>query len=362
MTDLRPSLRGRLLVARADASAATGTGHMMRVLALVQAWLDRGGRARWLVATAPDLLVAQIEREGVAIDRLRVPSGSVEDASVFRRTLNRGPSALAVVDGAAFGDRYLETIRDVGRRVLLIDDMAQLPAYPVGYVLNQNAHADRAEYPAGSSCRFLLGTRYVLLRREFVPDPPPRTIPATARHVLVTFGGADPTGMTTRTIRALQRLPAALRSGVSVRIIVGAANVDGHRLEAQVAAPDLGFQASLERGVTDMAAQMAWADLAITSGGSAVWELARMGCPALVVETVPAEKKLVAGLARIGVFGHLGPASDLDGQAMAHEIAAEIRDFGWRTEMAALGMRLVDGQGARRVLEVMTDGEMPRGE
>ncbi len=105
-----------------------------------------------------------------------------------------------------------------------------------------------------------------------------------------------------------------------------------------------------------MPARMAWADLAITSGGSTVWELARMGCPALVVETVPVERALVSGLARIGLFGHLGPEDELDERDMADEIAAKAEDMPWRVRMSDLGMRVIDGGGARRVVAALSAG------
>ena len=220
-------------------------------------------------------------------------------------------------------------------------------------MLNQNAHAERDAYPADATGRFLLGTRYVLLRREFAADPPPRSTPDVARAVLVTFGGADPTGMTARTVEALRLLPARIRATVEVSFIVGAANDDGPRIERAIADPDLGYRASLERAVDDMPARMARADLAITSGGSTVWELARSGCPALVVETVPLERLLVTGLDRVGLFGRLGPEAGLDPRRMADEIAAKAEDMEWRAAMTALGMRLVDGRGARRVADAL---------
>lgn len=353
MTDSGTSPRDRSLVLRADASTEGGTGHMMRTLALTQAWLDGGGRATWLVADAPPSLLERIEREGVEIVRLAPSAGSVEDAGRLRESLLRDTTAVGVVDGAQFGSAYIEALGDARLRVLVIDDKADRPAFPVGFVLNQNAHADRAAYPTDGTCRFLLGTRYVLLRREFVTPPPPRTTPALVRHLLVTFGGADPTGMTARTLSALRRLPERLRGTIDVLVIVGAANADGPRLEAAVADPDLGYRAVLEQAVDDMPARMAWADLAITSGGSTVWELARTGCPSLVVETVPVERLLVSGLARVGLFGHLGPEAELDERELADEIAAKAEDMAWRASMTALGMRLIDGGGARRVADVL---------
>ena len=358
MSAVRGGKHDRLLVLRADATASSGTGHLMRVLALAQAWRDRGGRGRWLVAAGPETLLAQIEREGIPLDRLSIEVGADADAACVRDALMRDSSAIAVLDGEGFDDGYLDALAGVSRRVLLIDDMAERPRYPVGFVLNQNAHADRAQYPADSTGRFLLGLRYVLLRREFVSSPPPRTIPTVARHLLVTFGGADPTRMTARTIAALGRLPGRIRSGLSVRVIVGAANPDASAIAAMIAALDAGMQIELKRAVTDMPSEMAWADLALTSGGSTVWELARTGCPSLVVETVPVERLLASGLARAGLFALLGAEGDLDVQSLADEIAARAEDGAWRAEMSALGRQLVDGDGASRVVEVLADDGM----
>jgi UDP-2,4-diacetamido-2,4,6-trideoxy-beta-L-altropyranose hydrolase len=349
-------IHDRPIILRADATAASGTGHLMRVLALAQAWRDQGGQGRWLVAAGPEALLAQIEREGITLDRLSSDAG--DDAGCVRDALVRDPSAIAVLDGEGFDDTYLDALAGVSQRVLLIDDMARRPRYPVGFVLNQNAHADRAHYPADSPGRFLLGLRYVLLRREFVSSPPPRTIPTVARHLLVTFGGADPTRMTPRTIGALRRLPAGIRRGLSVRVVVGAANPDANAIAAGVAELDDGMQVELKRAVTDMPSEMAWADLAITSGGSTVWELARTGCPSLVVETVPVEQLLASGLARAGLFALLGAEANLDEVALADEIAARAEDGAWRAEMSALGRQLVDGGGASRVVEVLAQDGM----
>ncbi len=355
MTDDRTRLDGRRLVLRADATTEGGTGHMMRTLALAQAWIDAGGRGRWFVVGAPPALLERIGAEGIEVVRIAAPAGSREDAATLRAALFDDPGAVAVVDGTQFDDSYLAHLAETGRRVMLVDDTPGRAAYPVGLVLNQNAHADPADYPDDGSTRFLLGTRYVLLRREFGAAPPPRTIPQVARHLLVTFGGADPTGMTRRTVDGLRRLPATIRREVEVQLIVGSANADGTQIEAAAADPGLGFTAIVERAVTDMPARMAWADLAITSGGSTVWELARMGCPALVVETVPVERLLVAGLVKVGLFGHLGPGATLDDGRMAHAIAAKAKDRPWRTEMSALGMRLIDGAGARRVVDALAE-------
>jgi UDP-2,4-diacetamido-2,4,6-trideoxy-beta-L-altropyranose hydrolase len=348
-------LGGRKLLVRADASRAAGTGHVMRALALTQAWLDRGGHARWLLAEAPAALEARIAAEGVEIRRVEAPRASAADAQVLRSELERGERAAAAIDGLEFDAAYLRAIGPAAGRTLLLDDAADRQAYPVGIVLNQNAHADRGAYPADAGARFLLGTRFVVLRREFVPDPPDRPAPDRARSLLVTLGGADPGGVTARVLDALGALPDDLRRDADVRVVVGAANPEGARLEAAARRLEGTLRVSVLRGVTDMPALLAWADLAITSGGSTVWELARMGCPALVIETVPVESLLVGGLARVGLDDRLGHADRLEDATITAAVARRIVDRPWRAAMSALGRQLVDGRGAARVVDALAE-------
>jgi UDP-2,4-diacetamido-2,4,6-trideoxy-beta-L-altropyranose hydrolase len=355
VNDVERWVAGRALVVRADASSAGGTGHAMRSLALAQAWADLGGRAQWLTVSLPDGIRQRLAGEAIAIEDLHTQAGDQADAASLRRVLESDIEARAVVDGPAFDAAYLGALAPVAARVLLTDDAAGLSDYPVGFVLNQNAHADRSAY-RNATARLLLGPRYVLLRREFARARFRRTIPGRARRLLVTFGGADPTRMTVRTIRALPELPPRARRDLHVRVVVGVANPDLGAIR-HVAAATREPLITVEDQVQDMAVLMAWADLAISAGGSTTWELARMGCPALVVETVPIEERLVAGLARVGLFGHLGSASRLGDEALVAAIADKIEDVTWRTTMAARGRRLVDGHGARRVIEALSGGD-----
>jgi UDP-2,4-diacetamido-2,4,6-trideoxy-beta-L-altropyranose hydrolase len=348
-----PSAAGRRLVVRADASPSAGTGHLMRALALAQAWRDRGGEATWLLAEAPEALRRRIEDEGIQVHDL-----AADDATALRSELDADERAVAVLDGQAFDRRYLAALGPVSRRVLVVDDAADRGAYDVGLVLNQNAHADRAAYPAEAPARFLLGTSYALLRREFRPDPPTRAVPLRARHLVVAFGGADPSGMSRRALSALAGLPEDVRRGLEVRLVVGAANPDADRFAnlARDLAP--GLRVDVQRDVTDMPGLFAWADLALTAGGSAVWEMARMGLPPLVVETVPLETLLASGLARVGLGELLGRADALDDATISATVARRIDDEAWRRSTVDLGRRLVDGNGATRVVDVLVE-EVP---
>jgi UDP-2,4-diacetamido-2,4,6-trideoxy-beta-L-altropyranose hydrolase len=338
----------QLLVLRADASGSMGTGHLMRLLALGQAWIDAGGRVVGLVADAPEPLAARLAATGIEVRWLPASHPDSRDGNTVREEMTE-PMTVLAVDSPAVDAAYLDGLAGLADRVLVVDDMAALARYPVALVLNQNAHADRSAYPQGPGPRYLLGLRFAMLRREFRARPPSRIVPGRARHLLVTFGGADPFGMTLRTVRALGRLPKSDRDGLEVRVIVGAANQDAAAIHAAAAASALAV--TLELTVDDMPSRMAWADCALVSGGTTVWELARAGCPALVVETGPSEALLAGGLARVGLSERLGPASRLDDEALMAAAARRLADADWRSEQARLGPRLVDGHGAERVVD-----------
>jgi len=348
---------GRRLIVRADASPSAGTGHLMRGLALAQAWRDRGGEVTWLLAEAPLPLRQRITDEGIDL-RVLEPGDATRDAAALAGALEGDGRAVAVVDGQAFDRDYLVAVGPAAGRVLVVDDAADRGAYDVGVVLNQNAHADRGAYPADAPARFLLGPAYALLRREFRPDPPARRVPARARHVLVAFGGADPSGMSRRALRALAGLPEDVRGDLEVRLVAGAANPDAGDLAGLARALAPGLRAGIERDVADMPGLFAWSDLALTSGGSAVWEMARMGVPALVVETVPVETLLAAGLSQVGLGDVLGRADALDDATICAAVARRIDDEAWRRTTAELGRRMVDGRGADRVVDALLE-EVP---
>jgi UDP-2,4-diacetamido-2,4,6-trideoxy-beta-L-altropyranose hydrolase len=347
------SFDGQALVLRADASSRAGTGHLMRILALGQAWADAGGAVTCVTACDRPGLLRRLRDEGFEVERLERGYPDRSDLGRMREVLTGRPGAWVAVDGYHFDEAYLGAVARLGHPVLYVDDLAGLMRYDVDLVVNQNAHAEGLRYPASPRARLLLGPRYVLLRREFREKRPARRVPATARHLLVLAGGADPHHVTERALDALARID---RSELATTVVVGAANRRAASIAAR--AERLAGDVTVVRGATNVADMMAGADLALSTAGTTVWELAYMGVPSLLIEAGPAERLLLDGLDHIGLFDRVGEIATLDADTLAGRLVDRLGDRAWRAAMAELARATVDGLGGERVLAAMAESSV----
>ncbi|MBE3120100.1 MAG: UDP-2,4-diacetamido-2,4,6-trideoxy-beta-L-altropyranose hydrolase, partial [Candidatus Atribacteria bacterium] len=135
------------LLLRVDASARIGTGHVMRCLALAQAWQEKGGRATFVMTTETPAVEARLASEGMQVTHLVTQPGSPEDAQQTVGLAQQREAVWIVVDGYYFGADYQQTIKRAGLRLLFVDDYGHAGHYYADLVLNQNIYANESLYP-----------------------------------------------------------------------------------------------------------------------------------------------------------------------------------------------------------------------
>jgi len=195
------------IVMRADASAEIGAGHVIRCLALAQAWHDGGGLARLFCSAIPDWLRAVVEDEGIAVDPIRAPRGSREDALATRTRVEETGAGALVLDGYCFDREFQTTVRSGGIPLLMIDDDGQAGGYDADLILDPNPATDPLRYDARPvDTGLLLGPGYALLRREFrTAGRGGRKFAMDDARLLVTLGGGDAQRSTQVVLRGLAR-------------------------------------------------------------------------------------------------------------------------------------------------------------
>ena len=339
------------LIIRADGSSRIGTGHLMRTLALAQAWRDVGGTATLIThRSSPPSLTARWDREDIHVERIADEPGSPADVVRTVGVAQDADTVAVVLDGYRFGTDFHDAVRAAGFPLLVIDDLAHLTRYSATWVLNQNLHATEDMYagrvPATS---LLMGPRYALLRRELRNRPPTRTFAAPPIHLLVTMGGADPSNMTAEVIRALASL-----SSMCGQVLIGPLN--SHRASIEGVAREAGFEVVPDPH--DVAPLFDWADLAVSAAGSTVLELCARGVPTILVAITDAQMPITDGLVRGGLALPGGSHSNWKPQRLVSQVELLMGETTTRRRMSNAVQELVDARGVERIVALLSDSSI----
>lgn len=345
---------------RVDASERIGTGHFMRCLTLADTLAQRGAHCVFLSRQLPVHLEQLLQRQGHVLRRLPVRKADTCDTDLAHASwLGTGQADDAVdslaaslgqswdwlvVDHYALDWRWETPLRQVARRILVIDDLADR-RHDCDLLLDQNQYHDmRVRYAdkVPQACRLLLGSRFALLREEFRrlrENLPPRR--AEVQRILVFFGGVDACNFTGQALTALIEIA---QEGLEVDVVLGAQHPQRAAIESLCQTQ--GYRCHVQ--TSRMAELMASADLAIGAGGTATWERCSLGLPTLVLSTADNQARQLADAAAQGLV--YAPDSSADVQATLALHLQALRHNGALLQLiSCAGMAAVDGWGAERL-------------
>ncbi|KIL99155.1 N-Acetylneuraminate cytidylyltransferase [Paramagnetospirillum magnetotacticum MS-1] len=305
---------------RADASAAMGTGHVMRCLTLADELARRGGRCLFVSTPETAEMVPSLPYEVVTPEQL--PFGS----------------ALVVIDHYGIGAGEEARIRSMSRAVMVIDDLPTRRHHS-DLLLDQTFGRRPEEYrdlvPHNSVV--LAGSDYALLRPQFAAARSKSLArrDGSLRRLLVSLGGTDPDNITGRV------LDAVAGSGLAVDVVMGAKAPHLDAVKAQAAAM---AEVTVHVGVSDMAGLMVGADLAIGAAGTSTWERCCLGLPTLML-VIAENQRDVARLVGLSGAARLITVDDLP--AALTVPSTELR------ALSAAAAKICDGLGAARTVDAI---------
>jgi UDP-2,4-diacetamido-2,4,6-trideoxy-beta-L-altropyranose hydrolase len=321
-------LSGEMLLIRADASVAIGTGHVMRCLAISQAWKEAGGAVTFVMSESAAAMEERLRSQGFALAQLDAKSGSGLDAERLVALARSHDPAWVVVDGYDFGADYQRALKRAQLKILFIDDNGGLETYAADFVLNHNLHARESLYNNREiDTQLLLGTKYALLRREFVSasarsDPSP-----VACKLLVTMGGSDPTNVTLRVMEAIEQVEI---ENLEVMVVTGGSNP--HFASVAECVAQSNQHCRVLSNVANMQPVISWADLAISAAGGACWEFCALGLPSILLAVAD---------------------NQLPNAEMTRLITRVANSLSEREALSHTARSLVDGKGAARVVSAL---------
>jgi UDP-2,4-diacetamido-2,4,6-trideoxy-beta-L-altropyranose hydrolase len=328
---------------RMDAGPHIGLGHLQRCLSLAIALKEVGVPSLFL-ANENESSRQRAEKFGFPIATFTEPeSWDAENAETTIKVALQDGCNIVLVDSHEVRADYLAQIRAAGIYVIARDDLAEY-SFPCQMVVNGNADACELSYSSSSGdTLFLRGPKYAVLGQEYW-EAPERVVPKEVANVLVIVGGSDPFNLVPTILSLLDRSPGEF----TVTAVIGPyfQNV----AEVEAVAERIGRSVKLARSPETVHDLMIEADLAISAGGQALYELARVGCPTVAIRLADNQGGQLKAMAHSGC---LLPAGD----AEQGDVTADVTDaFGCllssaeqRASMAVLGQELIDGTGALRL-------------
>lgn len=305
---------------RTDASAAIGSGHVMRCLTLAHSLRAKGAAVSFVSREWPGNLSQYVESKGFPVYRLAAPSGGndagwlgvdpAQDAAETAALLAgiEQQTDWLIVDHYGLDRQWEASMRPYVRRIMVIDDLANRK-HDCDLLLDQNLYADMEQRYEGllpPGCRQLLGPAYVLLRDEFYQAR--RRVQRhkkPVKRILVFFGGSDPTNETVKTLRVLQKMKLP---NLELDVVVGAANPEREQIKDLCEAlPHARFHCQID----NMAELMEEADFAIGAGGTSLWERCFLGLPSLTVIVADNQIKTSEAAAACGATWNLGESKEI---------------------------------------------------
>jgi spore coat polysaccharide biosynthesis predicted glycosyltransferase SpsG len=324
-----PSGAPRLLV-RCDADARLGLGHAGRSLALAEELGSRMG-ARPLVVGHDDPLLRDHIGDRAAFVAL-AGAGYAADEVVSLLA----PGDVLVSDHPGLDEAARRAVAATGARHVVVDDFGGEGEWPCAVVVNPNLGSASVPYPGAATV--LAGPRFALLRDAVRRAAAAGRDPlAPVRRILVSLGGSDLDG------RARMLLETLAPRGDAVEVV---ATLPAERL------PD-GVASAARSDLPDL---LAWADMAVLSGGVLKYEAAACGLPALLVAVVEHQVDAARRLAVTGAARYLGRLDRLSAFALGTAVARLRRDADSRRRMLTAGRRLVDGRGVQRIADAVLPG------
>ena len=307
---------------------AIGLGHIFRALTLAHEITDH--RITFLCTRESELAVRQIaERDYKTV---------LQQGPLLDQVLKLEPD-LVVNDILNTEENYVTGLKQKGAKVVNFEDMGP-GAWAADLVIN-------AVYPPSQTLpkQFLCGHEYFCLRDEFL-EVRKGHFRMHPKNLLITFGGTDPNDFTFKSLRAVHKICEERQ--IKMFIVTGPGYVHRENLEAYLEAMAYPNHAhSHKTGV--MSAIMEHADLAISSAGRTIYELAHMRVPAIILSQNDREDTHFFARPEYG-FEYLGYMDCFDPEKMA-QACHKLLDADYRKTLHSRMKQFHFGRNKKRVMK-----------
>ncbi|MGB3367026.1 MAG: UDP-2,4-diacetamido-2,4,6-trideoxy-beta-L-altropyranose hydrolase [Acidaminobacteraceae bacterium] len=277
---------------RVDANTSVGFGHLMRTLSLALAFKSF---KKTVVFISSDFEVQNVSKN-YGFDF--IDNEKLIDSNIGNKVL--------VLDGYEFDNKYIEICKEQFDKVIYFDDFID-NTINSDAIINNCLGIDESFYRIKDGVRYYLGEKYILFRPKIYDAlVNKKTLQVEMKKMLITTGGSDK-------FEILKWIPILANekfSNIKIKIVVGNAihyEEELFNLYKNYSNIEIKINASEEEMVDIFLSS----DVAISSGGSTIYELCAFGVPTLVIKVADNQNHLVDSMNKKGTIHYIGDISDV---------------------------------------------------
>lgn len=329
-----------MLYIRTDINEIIATGHVMRCLSIADAAKEIGEDVTFIFADEQGK--NYIENRGYQTIILHTQWNDMEsELSHLEEVIEHEKITTLLVDSYQVTEHYLKTLSSYVK-IIYIDDWAQ-NVYPVDVLICYMSHWEKLQhkkkYP---DTRLLLGLQYVPIRSAF-QNLGRKEIRDKVESVLLLSGGSDPYNVLSELLSFIRTIPFN-----EIVIICGKYNVNADALMEEYKED---ANVRILKSVNNIEDYMKKADLAISAGGTTLYELCACGTPTISYAFADNQIENVKGFAENDIIEYAGDVRYDDVFGNLDEIIKRYcENIEIRKQHSQKMQAMVDGKGASRIV------------
>ena len=329
---------------RVDMNPVIATGHMMRCLSIADAVTKLGKKVIFI--TADEYPCELLRQRGYEPIVLRTDWKRMEEETVKLKTLIKESGVKKLlVDSYQVTADYLQELRQVVE-VIYLDDLDEFD-YPVDKLICYANYFGEFSYGQKTVDEgYYLGMNYVPLRTVF-QNCLAKKISDRIEKVLLLSGGSDSCGIIKRMVEVFKDKEVTLIT-VCGRFYEGFKELKEEYKEYS----NLVFY----QNITNLEDYMKEVDLAVSAGGTTLYELCAVGTPTISYSFADNQLYNVKQFAKDGLIDYAGDVRTDDIFANVIKLYEKYdADSNIRKERSVLMQQMVDGKGAERIAQILIE-------
>ncbi|MEG1256983.1 UDP-2,4-diacetamido-2,4,6-trideoxy-beta-L-altropyranose hydrolase [Clostridium sp.] len=326
------ALKKKKIVFRADGYKELGMGHIYHCLTLAYN------------LTGHDIMFVTKEQHVEGVSKIKssyMPYTLIKDDDEFFEFLRVWKADIVVNDCLDTNKEYIQNLKSIVNKVITIEDLGEGAEY-ADAVINALYNKEIKSHKQYS------GEKYICLRDEFLISTS-KEFSKKVNNVLVMFGGTDPSNLTKKIYNLAIKLNQDYPN-ITFNFITGS-GYDSEKNDVYTVKEKNIYILNDVKRVSD---HMRNADLAFTSQGRTVFELASLGVPAIVLAQNEREQLHTFAQMQNG-FLNLGLGKDISEDTIESTFRWLVETEQIRCEMRELMLRHDLRKGINRVIDIILE-------